>query len=67
MAVPVEWEELTASDLRSDAYTVKNLFRRLAQKQDPWEGGKQLQSRAAPLSAAVERLDRAAGLEQLHA
>ncbi|HSR69392.1 MAG TPA: non-homologous end-joining DNA ligase [Acidobacteriota bacterium] len=36
VATPVEWDELAGLD--PQAYTLKNLFRRLAQKPDPWEG-----------------------------
>ena len=37
VSVPVDWEELE-SDLRSNSYTVRNIFERLDQlKQDPWK------------------------------
>jgi bifunctional non-homologous end joining protein LigD len=35
VATPVEWDEL--SGIRPQRYTVRNLFRRLGQKADPWE------------------------------
>jgi bifunctional non-homologous end joining protein LigD len=62
VAVPIEWDELSSSDLRSDSYTVKNLFRRLAQKQDPWKG---MHGQGVRLSEAMDRLDEAAGLKDL--
>jgi bifunctional non-homologous end joining protein LigD len=34
VATPIEWDEL--SDATSNRYRVRNLFRRLAQKDDPW-------------------------------
>jgi bifunctional non-homologous end joining protein LigD len=36
VATPLHWEELDSSDLKPDRYTVRNLFRRLGQKPDPW-------------------------------
>jgi bifunctional non-homologous end joining protein LigD len=35
VATPLDWKELD-SDLKPDRYTVRNLFRRLGRKQDPW-------------------------------
>lgn len=36
IATPLDWDELKRSDLRPQSYTMKNLFRRLGQKPDPW-------------------------------
>ena len=36
VATPLEWRELSDSRLRPDRWTVKNLFRRLASRGDPW-------------------------------
>jgi bifunctional non-homologous end joining protein LigD len=36
VAAPLEWEELTNSRLKPDRYTVRNLFRRLSRRGDPW-------------------------------
>jgi bifunctional non-homologous end joining protein LigD len=38
VATPLGWKELSDSRLRPDRFTVKNLFRRLASKGDPWAG-----------------------------
>lgn len=38
VAVPIEWNELRDKKLTSQSYTVKNIFRRLSQKNDPWQG-----------------------------
>lgn len=35
VAVPVNWDELTGS-MFSQKYNIKNIFRRLSQKKDPW-------------------------------
>jgi bifunctional non-homologous end joining protein LigD len=36
IATPLDWDELQRSDLHPQSYTMKNLFRRLGQKPDPW-------------------------------
>jgi bifunctional non-homologous end joining protein LigD len=38
VATPIDWDELSDPDLHSQSYTVKNIFRRLGQKEDPWKG-----------------------------
>jgi len=38
VATPLSWDELDRSDLDSQTYTVKNIQRRLSQKEDPWKG-----------------------------
>ncbi|MGD2065106.1 MAG: non-homologous end-joining DNA ligase [Dehalococcoidia bacterium] len=38
IAVPIEWDELGDRNLMSQSYNTKNIFRRLSQKKDPWEG-----------------------------
>ena len=49
VATPLAWDELADSRLRPDRFTVKNVFRRLAAKGDPWEGmSKQATSLAGP-------------------
>ena len=54
VATPLAWEELSDSRLRPDRWTVKNLFRRLAARGDPWAG---MGGRAKGLSAARRRLE----------
>lgn len=50
IAVPIAWDELRERGTRPDAYSMKNIFRRLGHVQDPWyEYG---QSRISP-----DRLD----------
>ena len=36
VATPLAWDELENPDLHAQSYTVKNIFRRLGQKEDPW-------------------------------
>lgn len=35
VAAPLDWSELARRDLHSQTYTVRNIFRRLAQKEEP--------------------------------
>ncbi len=53
VATPIEWDELAAVEPRS--YHVRNLFRRLGQRDDPWSDA------VAPVNAA-EVADRLEGL-----
>ncbi|HEX2233947.1 MAG TPA: non-homologous end-joining DNA ligase [Thermoleophilaceae bacterium] len=49
VATPLEWKELSDSRLRPDRWNVKNVFRRLASKGDPWaEMGSQARGLAKP-------------------
>ena len=54
VATPLDWDEFADSDLHSQSYTVENIFRRLAQKEDPWKG---MMDEAQALDEARERLD----------
>jgi len=36
VAAPLDWEELDRGELTARRYTLRNLFRRLGQKDDPW-------------------------------
>lgn len=36
VAVPLEWSEATARDFDPRRYTLKNVFRRISRKRDPW-------------------------------
>jgi bifunctional non-homologous end joining protein LigD len=38
VATPIDWRELADSSLGPRKYTVRNLFRRLSRKEDPWRG-----------------------------
>ncbi len=37
VATPISWEELDNSELHSQTYTIRNIFRRLGQRNDPWQ------------------------------
>lgn len=50
VAAPLEWDEVKDSSLRPDRWTVRNVFRRLAQRADPWSG---LDDHARPLPTGV--------------
>jgi bifunctional non-homologous end joining protein LigD len=52
--MPLDWDELSDPDIHSQTYTVKNIFRRLGQKEDPW---KSIMRHARSLSEPRKRLD----------
>jgi bifunctional non-homologous end joining protein LigD len=60
VAVPLDWEELSSPSLKSDRYTLGNIFRRLANKADPW---KDIMERAHKLKPARQRMDDLLGSE----
>jgi bifunctional non-homologous end joining protein LigD len=55
VAVPLAWEELERKGIGARDYSVRNVFRRLAQHEDPWAG---MRRHASSLDAARRRLDR---------
>jgi bifunctional non-homologous end joining protein LigD len=60
VATPLDWPEAMAKDLRPDGYTIGNIFRRLAQKDDPWA---QIGRHAQSLAKANDKLKAMAGQE----
>ncbi len=58
VATPIDWSEAFAGDLRPRAYTVANIFRRLAQKEDPWAD---IDRHRHNLASVRDRLDRITG------
>lgn len=38
VATPLEWDELGGGEMGPRRYGVRNLFRRMAQREDPWKG-----------------------------
>ncbi|MFW6115860.1 MAG: DNA primase small subunit domain-containing protein, partial [Chloroflexota bacterium] len=54
VATPLDWDELSDPALDSQSYSVKNIFRRLGQKGDPWQ---QIMHHARSLSEPRNRLD----------
>jgi bifunctional non-homologous end joining protein LigD len=55
VATPLAWDDLADPALRSDAFTIRNLGRRLSQQGDPW---RDIGRAARSLGAARRRLDR---------
>lgn len=63
VATPLEWDELAGSDMGPRRYGIRNLFRRMSRKEDPWKGmGRRARGLAGPrtaLDARREDEDRA--------
>jgi bifunctional non-homologous end joining protein LigD len=57
VAAPIEWDEVGRSDLTPQRWTIRNLFRRLARRPDPWAG---FGAAARPLPDVSSILDRVA-------
>lgn len=55
IATPLDWPEALDPELGPASYTMKNIFRRLGQKTDPWAD---IEAHARPLAALVERFER---------
>ncbi len=61
VATPLSWDEIGRADLHPRRYGIANLFRRMAQKQDPWEGmGRHARGLEAP-ARDLKRFGRDAG------
>jgi bifunctional non-homologous end joining protein LigD len=52
VATPLDWDEVNDTSLTPDKYTLENIFRRLAQKPDPWRDIDRHAARAAALSSS---------------
>jgi bifunctional non-homologous end joining protein LigD len=57
VATPIDWAELDDPKLEPQRYTIRNLFRRLGHKQDPWAA---IERHARALEPARQRLQRLA-------
>jgi bifunctional non-homologous end joining protein LigD len=61
VAAPLDWDELSDGDLTARSYTIRNIFRRLGQKGDPWKGlgrhARSLQEPARRLEDLLEQVD----------
>ena len=55
VSVPLEWEELSRRDLRSDGVTIRNVFKRLEKIGDPWAD---FWRRSASLDRARQKLEK---------
>jgi bifunctional non-homologous end joining protein LigD len=58
VATPVTWDAALASGLSPRQYTIKNIFRRLGQTDDPWAG---IGGSAVSLASVGDRLNALAG------
>jgi len=54
IATPLEWNELFGKGIKPQSYTIKNIFRRLSRKKDPWLA---IDSYAISLKQARKKLD----------
>ncbi|MGW8187538.1 MAG: non-homologous end-joining DNA ligase LigD, partial [Desulfobacterales bacterium] len=60
IATPLDWNELSDGRLRSDRYTLRNIFRRLGQKDDPWaDMNRHARLLTTPQNRLAEMLDDA--------
>ena len=55
VATPIFWDELKNKKLRSNTYTIENIFQRLKKKSDPW---KEFKRSARSISAAQKRIEK---------
>lgn len=55
VATPLRWDEVNAADLDARSYTTDNIFRRLAQVDDPWSG---MAQNACSVATARRRLSK---------
>lgn len=53
VAAPIDWDELDTDGLHARTFTVRNVLRRLGQRDDPWKG---ISRRARSLKRARRRL-----------
>jgi len=53
VATPIDWSEAGSGTLQPERYTIRNLFRRLAQKPDPW---RDIDKHRASLARAIKAL-----------
>jgi bifunctional non-homologous end joining protein LigD len=58
VATPLDWPELNDRTLGPQRYTIRNIFRRLAHRRDPWA---EIDRHARPLHAAHARLEALVG------
>jgi bifunctional non-homologous end joining protein LigD len=53
VATPIDWEELNRKELSASSYNLRNIFKRLGQKRDPW---KDIHRAACSIENARQRL-----------
>jgi bifunctional non-homologous end joining protein LigD len=61
VAAPLDWKDLRGTRVTARSFTIRNVFRRLGQREDPWAGlarrGRSLARARAKLRSIQERLD----------
>ena len=63
IAAPLDWGELDNADLDAQRYTIQNIFRRLGQRTDPWQG---MMERAGSIKKARSRLEELPARSRRH-
>ncbi|QCK16625.1 non-homologous end-joining DNA ligase [Mangrovivirga cuniculi] len=58
IATPLDWEELKDKSINARSYDLKNIKRRLSQKEDPWKGARRS---AYGINSLAERLKKLKG------
>jgi len=56
VATPLDWDELSRNDLHGQRYTIKNIFKRLSRKADPWKDFKNHASSPVQASDRLKKL-----------
>jgi bifunctional non-homologous end joining protein LigD len=64
VATPLSWDELGRAELDPRRYGLRNLFRRMAQKDDPWKGLDRYARGLQGPARALARLREGAGSER---
>ncbi|MEB3033184.1 hypothetical protein [[Mycobacterium] nativiensis] len=54
MATPLEWAELDERGMRSDLFTLRDVAKRMVERDDPWAG---MRRHVRSLARAMRRLD----------
>lgn len=55
VAAPLSWDELDDGDLGPQSFNIKNLFRRLGQKQEPWAG---MRRHSVDMESVAQAMDK---------
>lgn len=56
VATPITWQEVKRTDLKPDKYTIKTIFRRLTQIEDPWKSIDKQGSSVRAAQAAFKKI-----------
>jgi bifunctional non-homologous end joining protein LigD len=64
VATPLSWEELQDPDIHSRTFTLRNIFRRLGEENDPWE---KIYSQSISLAPQIEKMRKQTDLSRWNA